>query len=295
MLIILLGIILSVAYLTLFERKLMGAIQRRVGPNKVGIWGLLQPLIDGIKLILKETLIGLDSNHFIFLLAPFLTFLLALTNWLFLPLSLHLVYIDILGIGILIIIAITELGIFGVIYAGWAANTKYPIIGSIRSTAQMISYSISLSIIILCVIMLLGELSIINLLYYPFSSYSLFLLPLLPIFLLTALAETNRAPFDLPEAESELVAGFFTEHSAIGFVFYFLAEYTSIITICTFFSLFFFGFSSSIFGLIFFITIRTVLPRLRFDQLLNLGWSYLLPFLIAYILLLPSLLFSFDW
>lgn len=291
MLIIVLGIILSVAYLTLLERKLMGSMQRRIGPNKVGYLGLLQPITDGIKLILKESVIGLESNSKLFILAPFISFYLSLLNWIILPLDEDLSFSDINGAGILILIAITELGIFGVLYAGWAANSKYPLIGSLRSTAQMISYSVSLSLIILTVIFIQGDIDLLSLMY---NNRSFFLLPMIPLFMISALAEVNRSPFDLPEAESELVAGFFTEHSAICFVFFFLGEYTSIITISTLFFILFFGLSISLPLIIFILWIRAVLPRLRFDQLLDLGWTNILPLTIGYIIFLPSFLFSFD-
>jgi NADH:ubiquinone oxidoreductase subunit H len=238
MIIILLGVILSVAFITLLERKFMGAIQRRCGPTKVGLLGILQPIIDGIKLILKESILPTTANIFLFLLAPFIVFYLALSNWLFLPLTETLVVSELNNGGILILIAIGELGIFGVLYAGWAANSKYPLIGSIRSTAQMISYSITLSLIFVALVFLSGDISLMS--FMLFSKWKV-LLPIIPIFVISALAETNRAPFDLPEAESELVAGFFTEHSAIGFVYFFLGEYTSILTISTLFGIFLFN------------------------------------------------------
>ena len=268
-------------------------MQRRIGPNKVGYIGQLQPQIDGIKLILKENILPISSNLSLFLFSPFILFYLALLNWIFLPLNSNLSITEIEGGGILILIAITELSIFGVLYAGWAANSKYPLLGSQRSTAQMISYSINLSLIILTVIFLVSDISFLQLLNsgnYRFLA----LFPMVLLFLLSALAETNRAPFDLPEAESELVAGFFTEHSAIGFVFFFLGEYTSILTISSLFFILFFNLSFS-FPLVFLILwIRASLPRLRFDHLLSLGWIYILPLCIGFLLFLPSLLFTFD-
>lgn len=200
MLIILLGIILSVAYITLLERKLMGAVQRRIGPNKVGYLGLIQPLMDGVKLILKENILPLYGNITLFLLAPFITFYLALANWLVLPLDKDLIVSELEGAGILIIIVITELSIFGVLYAGWSANSKYPLLGSLRSTAQMISYSVNLSLIILTVIFLVSDLSLITLLNSSSYRY-LALFPMVVLFIISALAETNRCPFDLPEAK----------------------------------------------------------------------------------------------
>lgn len=197
-----------------------------------------------------------------------------------------------MGGGILVIIAISELGIYGVLYSGWASNSKYPFLGSLRSTAQMISYSVSLSLIFLCVIFTLGTVDLLEIVCAQ-RAVSLFyaLLPIAILFMISALAETNRAPFDLPEAESELVAGFMTEFSGIGFVYFFLAEYTNILTISTLFFIFFFGISMAIPMVFFMIWVRASLARLRFDQLLTLGWSHILPFTIAYILFLPPFLF----
>lgn len=224
MIIIILGVVLSVAFITLLERKFMGAIQRRTGPTKVGYLGIIQPIIDGIKLILKESIFPTTANIFLFLLAPFIVFYLALLNWLFLPLGEDFAISESPG-GILVLVALAELAIFGVLYAGWSANSKYPLIGSVRSTAQMISYSITLSLIFIALVFLSGDIGMMS--FMLFCKWKI-LLPIIPIFIISALAETNRAPFDLPEAESELVAGFFTEHSAIGFVYFFLGEYTSI-------------------------------------------------------------------
>jgi NADH-ubiquinone oxidoreductase chain 1 len=293
MIIIILGVILSVAFITLLERKLMGNIQRRTGPTKVGLLGLFQPILDGIKLILKESILPSTANIFLFLLAPFIVFYLSLLNWLFIPLTNTLVISE-TPAGILVLIALAELGIFGVLYAGWAANSKYPLIGSLRSTAQMISYSLTLSLILLALVFVCGDINLLS--FLLFSKWKI-LLPLFPIFLISALAETNRAPFDLPEAESELVAGFFTEHSAIGFVYFFLGEYTSILTISTLGSILFFAssLSFSFTFLIFILWIRAVLPRFRFDMLLKLGWTVLLPFTLVYcVILIPSFLITFD-
>ena len=294
MIIVILGVILSVAFITLLERKLMGAIQRRTGPTKVGVFGLFQPILDGIKLIQKESILPTTANILLFLLAPFLVFYLSLVNWLFIPLSEDLVLSELNNGGILILIAIGELAIFGVLYAGWAANSKYPLIGSIRSTAQMISYSITLSLIFVAVVFISGDVSLMSLMLW--SKWQV-LQPIIPIFVISALAETNRAPFDLPEAESELVAGFFTEHSAIGFVYFFLGEYTSILTISTLFGIFLFGsnVAATYILLILVLWIRAVLPRYRFDMLMILGWTVLLPFTISYCaIFLPSVLITFD-
>lgn len=292
-LIVALLIVLAVAYMTLAERKLMGAIQRRVGPNSVGFLGLLQPLFDGVKLILKETVLPLESNHWIFVLAPFLTFYLALLNWLVIPLGKGLVLMD-LDASLLYLLAISSLGVYGIIYTGWAANSKWTLLGSLRSTAQMVSYEVSMSLIVLTVVYISSSINLVEIAYL--QSALMFFWPLWPIAIIAfiaALAETNRAPMDLPEAESELVAGFMTEHSAISFTYLFLAEYTNIITISTLLNLFFFGFYNPII-IYLFIWVRASLPRLRFDQLLKLGWVYLLPFLIAFLLIEPALLYTFD-
>ena len=294
MLIIILGVILSVAFITLLERKFMGSIQRRTGPTKTGYLGIIQPIQDGIKQILKESVFPSNASSILFLAAPIIVFYLALVNWLFLPLSATHAISELNNGGILILIALGELAIFGVLYAGWSANSKYPLIGSIRSTAQMISYSITLSLIFVALVFLSGDITLFS--FMLFSKWKV-LLPIIPIFIISALAETNRAPFDLPEAESELVAGFFTEHSAIGFVFFFLGEYTSILTICTLFGILFFNscFIAPGFLLLLFLWIRAVLPRYRFDMLLSLGWTVLLPFTISYCaIFLPSVLIAFD-
>lgn len=297
-LIIVLSLIISVALMTLAERKVMGSMQRRVGPNKVGYQGLLQPFADGIKLIFKESIIPIQSNHWLFIIAPFLTFYLALLNWLVLPLDFGISLSELYGGGILIILAISELGIYGIIYSGWSSNSAYSFIGALRSTAQMISYSISQSLIIQTVIFSQGTINLfdITLAQQPIPLiFALF--PIAFLFFISALAETNRAPMDLPEAESELVAGFLTEYSAVTFAYFFLGEYTNMITISALFIILFLGSSINIYivPLLFaLIWVRATLARLRFDQLMTLGWSYILPFTIAYIMFLPPLLFTFD-
>jgi len=291
--IVALAIILSVAFMTLAERKLMGSIQRRVGPNVVGFLGLFQPFADAFKLILKETVLPLESNHWIFILAPFLSFYLALLNWLVIPLDHGVVLMD-LEPSILYLLAISSLGVYGIIYSGWSANSKYTLLGSLRSTAQMVSYEIAMSLIVLTILYIGTSVNLMEIAYL--QSAVRFVWPLWPISIIAfvaALAETNRAPMDLPEAESELVAGFMTEHSAISFTFLFLAEYTNIITISTLLSLFFLGFYNP-FILYLFIWVRASLPRMRFDQLLRLGWVYLLPFLIGFLMIEPAILYTWD-
>lgn len=292
--IVVIGVIQSVAFITLAERKIMGAMQRRIGPNKVGYLGLLQPFADGIKQIQKETIQPQASNHWLFQGAPFITFYQAQQNWQVQPQDNGIALSEIMGGGIQIIIAISEQGIYGVQYAGWSSNSKYPFQGSQRSTSQMISYSVSQSQIYQCVIFTQGTVNMLEIVNAQ-RVISVFyaLLPIAILFIISAVAETNRAPMDLPEAESEQVAGFMTEYSAIGFVYFFLAEYTNILTISTLFFIFFFGVSIAIPMIFFMIWIRASLARLRFDQLLVLGWSHILPFTIGYIVfLLPFLYIS---
>ena len=288
-------VIISVALMTQAERKIMGAMQRRIGPNQVGYLGLLQPFADGIKQILKETVQPSESNKTIFLFTPYAIFFLALLNWLVLPLSKDILLSELNGGGILILISISELSIYGVIFSGWSANSKYAFLGSLRSTAQMISYSVSLSLIILILIFINGSISIIDFYFNQeviSNIYGLF--PVGLLFLISAIAETNRAPFDLPEAESELVAGFMTEHGAVSFAYFFLAEYANMITISTLFSILFFGMFFNLPLLFIMIWLRASLPRLRFDQLLSLGWNYLQPITLSLIIFYPCLILSFD-
>ena len=251
--------------------------------------GIQQPFADGIKQIQKETIQPQASNHWQFMGAPFFTFYQAQQNWQVLPQDFGIAQSEVRGGGIQIIIAISEQGIYGVLYSGWASNSKYPFLGSLRSTAQMISYSVSQSQIFQCVIFSQGTVNLLDVIFAQ-RPISLFyaLQPIALLFMISAIAETNRAPMDLPEAESEQVAGFMTEFSAIGFVFFFLAEYTNILTISTIFFIFFFGTSMAIPMVLFMIWIRASLARLRFDQQLTLGWSYILPFTIGYIIFLPS-------
>jgi len=306
-------LLLGVAFLTLAERKVMGSMQRRVGPNIVGKYGLLQPIADGVKLFLKETIMPAHSNLFLFLITPIITFFFSLIGWLVIPFNSTTVLYD-MSLGILFILAISSLGVYGVIFSGWAANSKYAFIGSLRSTAQMISYEVVLGLIILTVIFCLNDYP--NLIKIIYSQQAIwYILPLLPLgfmFFISALAETNRAPFDLPEAESELVAGFFTEHSAVPFVLFFLGEYSSILLIASLTVILFlggwifipltkfetWGISSFIFGfkvsfiLFLFIWIRATFPRLRFDQLLSLCWTSFLPLTIAFIFTVPATILS---
>ncbi len=313
--VIIIPLLIAVAYLTLAERKIMAAIQRRKGPNVVGIFGLLQPLADGLKLFIKETILPSSSNLNIFVLAPILTFFLGLLSWCIIPLNEGMVYSD-LNIGVLYILAISSLGVYGIIISGWASNSKYAFLGALRSTAQMISYEVSIGLIIINVLVCVGSLNFTEIVL---TQQKIWLgLPLLPIFLMfyiSILAETNRAPFDLPEAEAELVAGYNVEYSAMGFALFFLGEYANMILMSSLTVIFFMGgwlpfynfnilfwipntiwFGLKISILLFgFIWIRSSFPRYRYDQLMRLGWKVFLPLSLSYVILFSGLLISFDW
>lgn len=295
-LLIVLAALLAVALLTVAERKWMGALQRRTGPNVVGYRGLLQPLADGLKLLLKETVLPAGSSGALFLLAPTVLFALALLPWLFLPVAPG-VAPQPSQYGLLLLLALSELGVWGVVYAGWSANSKYPLMGSLRSAAQMLSYSVAMGLILLALLLPIGSLDLLEAVRMQGGGALAWpLLPLCPLLFLTLVAETNRAPFDLPEAESELVAGFMTEHSAVGFTLFFLAEYSNIIAAAVL-GVTLLGGSLGIVGHCLWVTalllgvvwIRAALPRVRLDHLLAMGWSNLLPLLCA-LFLFPLLL-----
>lgn len=295
-LLVVVGAVLTVALLTLAERKWMGALQRRTGPNAVGYRGLLQPMADGVKLLIKETVLPAGASGALFLLAPTVLFLLALLPWLFLPVAPGVAPLP-SDHGLLVLLALSELGVWGVVYAGWSANSKYPLMGSLRSAAQMLSYSVAMGLILLILLLPVGSLDLLEVvrLQGP-GALALPLLPLVPLLFVTLVAETNRAPFDLPEAESELVAGFMTEHSAVGFTLFFLAEYTNIVAAAVLGTTLLAGGLSLAAHcavvtvlLLLVIWIRAALPRVRLDHLLAMGWSNLLPLTCA-LFLLPLLL-----
>lgn len=300
---IILPLILSVAFFTLFERKVLGAMQRRRGPNTVGIYGLLQAFADGFKLIAKETIIPTASNYILFILAPILTFALSLLGWVAMPFSSDIVITDI-NLGIIFIFAISSLHVYGVIISGWASNSKYAFLGALRSSAQMISYEVSMALLIMPVILYTGSTNITYIVWCQVSCY--FIIPMFPsaiLFFISLLAETNRIPFDLPEAESELVSGYNVEYSSLVFAFFFLAEYASIILMCSVFTILFLGgwlpllnigllywipawfwFSIKVvFVMFIFIWVRATLPRYRYDQLMQLGWKVILPLSIGFL------------
>jgi NADH-ubiquinone oxidoreductase chain 1 len=312
---VLLPVLLSVAFMTIIERKQLAAHQRRVGPNTVGYYGVLQPFSDALKLILKETIIPSQSNKVLFYLAPVSTLVFSLLGWGIIPFGQGLTISD-FSLGILYTLALSSLGIYGVLFAGWSANSKYAFLGSLRSTAAMISYELILSSAILIIILLTGSLNFTTIIEHQQSIW--FIVPLLPVFIfffISILAETSRTPFDLQEAESELVAGFFTEHSSVPFVFFFLAEYSSIVLFSCITAILFLGgynmpelfvndsfinLQSIILGLktclfcFLFVFFRAVLPRLRWDQLIEFCWLNLLPVAVAFIILVPSILVAFD-
>ena len=312
---VLLPLLLSVAFMTIIERKQLASMQRRVGPQVVGYYGILQPFSDALKLILKESIVPSQSNKVLFYLAPISTLIFALLGWGIIPIGQGLSISDI-SLGILYTLGLSGLGVYGILFAGWSANSKYAFLGSLRSSAAMISYELILSSAILIVVIMTGSLHYSTILECQQSIY--FIVPLLPVFLLyfvSILAETSRTPFDLQEAESELVAGFFTEHSSTVFVFFFLAEYSSIVLFSSITAILFLGgtnmpnilenhsyinIQSIVLGLktclfcFAFVWFRATLPRLRYDQLIDLCWLYLLPVVISLVLLLPCILISFD-
>ena len=310
-----LPLIIAVAYMTLAERKIMAAMQRRKGPNIVGLFGLLQPLSDGLKLFIKETVLPSSSNLLIFITAPIITFLLALISWCVLPIGEGLVYSD-LNLGVLYILAISSLGVYGIIMAGWSSNSKYAFLGALRSAAQMVSYEVSLGLILINVLLCAGSLNFSEIVLAQQNSWYLFpLFPLFFMFYISILAETNRAPFDLPEAEAELVAGYNVEYSAMGFALFFLGEYANMILMCSLSTILFLGGWFPIFNilpfywipstiwfglktaiLLFgFIWVRSSVPRYRYDQLMRLGWKIFLPMSLGWVLFVSGLLVSFNW
>ena len=308
-------LLISVAYFTIAERKLMGSIQRRRGPNVIGFLGLLQPLADGLKLFVKETILPSNSNIYLFILAPLLTFVLSLIGWAVIPLSETVVISD-LNLGVLYLFAISSLSVYGIILAGWSSNSKYPFLGSLRSAAQMISYEVSIGFIIVNICVCVGSFNLSTIVLTQTKIW--FLIPLFPMFVLfyiSMLAETNRHPFDLPEAEAELVSGYNVEYSAMTFALFFLGEYANMLLMSAFSSILFLGgwlpilslkpfffvpgslwmSLKIIIGVTFFILTRAALPRYRYDQLMHIGWKSFLPLSLGYLLLTVGVLISFNW
>ena len=309
----------AVAYLTLAERKVIAAMQLRKGPNVVGPFGLLQPMADGIKLLIKETIIPSGANRVVFILAPMLTFVLSLIAWAVIPFDSGWVLADI-NVGILYLFAISSLGVYGVIMAGWASNSKYAFLGALRSAAQMVSYEVAIGFVIITVLMCVGSLNLTDVVMAQqgggfWTWYWLPLFPMFIIFFISTLAETNRHPFDLPEAEAELVSGYNVEYSAMTFALFFLGEYANMILMSGMTVILFMGgwlppidiapfnwvpgiiwFAAKIALCLFvFLWVRATFPRYRYDQLMRLGWKVFLPFSLLWVVLTAGALIAFDW
>jgi len=312
-LLIIVPLLISVAYFTLAERKILGAIQRRRGPNVVGVYGLLQPLSDGFKLLIKETVIPSSSNKFIFILSPIITFVISLMGWAIVPYDKFSILAE-MNIGLLYLFAVSSLGVYGIIMSGWSSNSKYAFLGALRSAAQMISYEVSIGFIIVTIILCCGSFNIQKVIECQKNVW--FIVPFAPLFLIffvSSLAETNRHPFDLPEAEAELVSGYNVEYSAMGFALFSLGEYSNMLMMSSLNVILFFGgwlpplgFSNSIipysfwfavkvcFFVILFVIMRAALPRYRYDQLMNLGWKSFLPISLGYLIFTFCFLISFN-
>ena len=308
-------LLLAVAFMVLVERKVMGSMQRRKGPSVVGVFGILQPIADAVKLLVKEHVLPSHANLVVFLVAPILTFLLALLSWSVIPFGEGLVLCD-LNIGVLFLFAISSLGVYGVIMAGWASNSKYAFLGAMRSAAQMVSYEVSIGLILITVLMCVGSLNLSEIVNSQKNVW--FIVPLFPLFILffiSCLAETNRAPFDLPEAEAELVAGYNVEYSSMAFALFFLGEYANMILMSSLTALLFLGgwlppidiailhwvpggcwLGIKVVAMLFtFVWIRAAFPRYRYDQLMRLGWKVFLPLSLAWVILVAGILVGFDW
>jgi len=310
---LLVPILISVAYLTLYERKVMAAMQLRLGPNVVGPFGLLQPFADALKMIFKETIIPTAANKIIFMAAPMLTFILAMIAWAVIPVGTGLVIANI-NVGVLYLFAISSLGVYGIVMAGWASNSRYPFLAALRSASQMVSYEVSMGFIIISVLLCVGSLNLSKIVEAQSTVW--FALPLFPmfiIFFISTLAETNRHPFDLPEAESELVAGYQVEYSSMSFGLFMLGEYANMILMSAMTTVLFLGgwlppfylptpdwmgpfwFALKVFLLLFvFIWVRATLPRYRYDQLMRLGWKVFLPASLGWLVLTAGFLVMFD-
>jgi len=309
---IIVPLLVGFAYLTLLERKVMASMQQRRGPNVVGFFGLLQPFADGLKLLIKETVLPSSSNIGIFILAPIVTFLLSLITWAVIPIGNNLVFVD-LSVGVLYVLAISSLGVYGIVCAGWSSNSKYAFLGALRSAAQMISYAVSMGLIIISVLVCAGSLNLTEIVLSQNKVWYIFpLFPLFIMFFISGLAETNRAPFDLPEAEAELVSGYNTEYAAMGFALFFLGEYANMIMMCSTITILFLGGWLSPIGLLdflpgvvwfglkttfllfVFIWVRAAFPRYRYDQLMRIGWKIFLPFSLGWVIIIVGLFIGLD-
>ena len=307
-------VLISVAFLVYAERKVLALIQLRRGPNVVGPFGILQSFADALKLLTKENIVPSNSNKVVFLLAPIITMVLSLAGWAVIPFAPNWVIADI-NVGIMYLFAVSSLGVYGIIMAGWASNSQYPFLGALRSAAQMVSYEVSIGFVIITVLLCVGSLNLTKIVEAQQTVW--FAIPLLPmfvVFFISALAETNRLPFDLPEDESTLVAGFFTEYSSASFVLFFLGEYASMILMSSMTVILFMGgwlppfdifplnaipgviwfVIKIIFILFLFIWVRGTFPRYRYDQLMRLGWKIFLPLSLLWVVLTAGFLIAFD-
>ena len=311
---LLVPILVSVAMIVWLDRRVWGLVQKRRGPNVVGPFGLFQTLADALKYIFKEIIIPASANKAVFILAPIVTMTLALVAWAVIPMSEELVLADI-NVGVLYLFAVSSLGVYGIIMGGWASNSKYPFLGAIRSAAQMVSYEVSIGIIIINVLLCVGSLNLNDIVIAQKELwYVIPLFPMFVIFFISALAETNRPPFDLPEAEAELVAGYQTEYSGMMYAMFWLGEYANILLMCAMGSILFLGgwlpimdiyplniipaplwmILKILFLFLLFALIKAIVPRYRYDQLMRLGWKIFLPFSLVYLVLTASFLFYFD-
>ena len=307
---IIIPLLIAIAYFTLVERKILGAIQRRRGPNVVGTYGLLQPLADGFKLFVKEALIPSLANKTLFILSPIITFTISLMGWAVIPYGQYSLFADI-GLSLLFLLAMSSLGVFGIIMSGWSSNSQYAFLGSLRSAAQMVSYEVSIGFILCSIACITGSFNLYEIILSQQKAWFVILyFPLFLMFFISSLAETNRHPFDLPEAEAELVSGYNVEYSAMGFALFFLGEYANMLLMSSLNSILFFGGwqapfeflqGGSIwmalkicFFVILFIIMRATLPRYRYDQLMKLGWKTFLPLSLAYLLYSAFILISLN-
>lgn len=311
--ILIIGLLITVAFFTLAERKILGVVQYRRGPNVIGVYGLLQPLSDGLKLLIKEPLIPSTADKFIFLIAPLITFLFSLINWIVIPFSFYS-FIAEISFSSLYILAGSALGIYGILMSGWSSNSKYALLGSLRSAAQMVSYELPIGLILNILVCIVGSFNVNAIIYFQEKSgWFIYFFPLLFLsFFICIVAETNRHPFDLPEAEAELVSGYNVEYGAMSFALFSLGEYSNILLMSSFSILLFLGgwlapvkflfFVPSTFWfslkimifIIIFVLLRAGLPRYRYDQLMELGWKILLPILFAFFIFNYSILFILN-
>jgi NADH-quinone oxidoreductase subunit H len=312
-------LLLAVAYLTYFERKVLAFSQLRKGPNVVGPFGLWQPFADGLKLLIKETVIPSGANRIVFIVAPLVTFTLSLVAWAVIPFGAHAVVANI-NVGILYLFAISSLGVYGVILAGWASNSRYAFLGALRSAAQMVSYEVAIGFVMVTVLLCAGSLNLNDVVMAQarvpvWHAYFWPLLPMAVIFFISGLAETNRAPFDIVEGETEIVAGYFVEYSAMAFALFYLGEYANMILVSAMTSVLFLGgwlppfsippfvwipgwiwfFLKIAFCLFVFLWVRATFPRFRYDQLMRLGWKVFLPFSLAWLVLTAGVLIATGW